>query len=254
MTPAQAQEILAAYRPGTADEHDPMFAEALAMTHTDAELRRWFQESLRFDQAVRVQVARVAAPSSVRAAILAERKIIRPVPWWQRRLNTRELAAAAVILVLGAVVALALGQRPATFNEFRREMVDQAWGPAPHVEAKVSSLDEVRNYLAAQNVSSNFTVTPTLAQAAVHGCSLLHWKGRLVPLICFSSEGKHVHLMVLDRNLFPDAPSQSPQVDQWDSWRTASWSKGDYTYVLTGLNTPGFVKKFRKDKRWDWEG
>lgn len=254
MTTAQAQEILAAYRPGTEDEHDPMFAEALEMTHTDAGLRRWFQESLRFDQAVRVQVARVAAPSSVRQAILAGHKIIRPAPWWQRRLATRELAVAAAVLIIGAIAALALGQRPVGFNDFRRQIVDQSWGSAPHVEAKVSSLDEVRRYLASHNVSSNFTVSPTLAQSTVHGCSLLHWKGRLVPLICFSSEGKHVHLMVLDRKQFPDAPSESPQMAQWDSWRTASWSKGGHTYVLTGLNTPAFVKKFRKDKRWDWEG
>ena len=254
MTTAQAKEVLAAYRPGTEDEHDPMFAEALELTHTDASLRRWFQESLRFDQAVRIQVARVAAPASVREAILTGAKIIRPTPWWRHRLAPRELAAAAALLIIGAVAALVLGQRPVSFNEFRREMVDQAWGPSPHVENKAASLDAVRHYLASQNVSTNFTVTPTLAQSEVQGCSLLHWKGRLVPLICFSSEGKHVHLMVLDRNLFPDAPATSPQVDQWDSWRTASWSKGDHTYVLTGLNTTGFVKKFRKGKRWDWEG
>jgi len=42
-------------------------------------------------------------------------------------------------------------------------------------------------------------------------------------------------------------------MDQWQAWRTASWSKDGHTYVLTGLSTPMFVKKFRKDRRWDWE-
>lgn len=254
MTKEQAKEILSAYRPGTDDENDPVFAEALKLARGNADLNAWLVESLAFDAAVHQQVARVTAPETLRQNILAAHKIIRPVPWWNPRLSTRQMAAAAAVLIAAGVATLWLKQRPAHFAEFCHEIADQSWGPAPHVEMKAANLKDVREFLASQNVSTNFTVPPVLADTKVRGCTLINWRGHQVPVICFNSEGQHLHLVVVDRNLFPDAPSQSPQTDQWQSWRTASWSKDDHSYVLTGLNTTSFVKKFRKARHWDWEG
>ena len=254
MTREQAKEILSAYRPGTDDERDPVFAEALQFARADTELNAWFTKSLAFDASMHRQVARVTAPEDLRETILAAHKIIRPMPWWNPHLSGRQMAAAAAVVIAAGVVALWLAQRPTTFAEFRREIADQSWGPAPHVEVKAASLNDVRDFLTARNVSTNFTVPPVLAQTKVRGCTLMNWQGHQVPVICFSSEGQHLHLIVVDRHLFPDAPSNVPQTDQWQSWRTASWSKDEHSYVLTGLNTPSFVKKFRKARHWDWEG
>ena len=254
MTTEQAKEILAAFRPGTDDEQDPVFAEALQMTRTNAELKEWWNDSLTFDRKMRADLARVIAPARVREAILSQHKIIRPVPWWHHRLTARQWAAAAVVALVAAVAAIWFGNRPVPFAEFRREIADQSWGASPHVEVKVSDLGAVRRSLEAQGLPSQFAVPPTLTQSGVRGYSLVHWHGREVPVICFGTEGPHVHLIVVGRNLFPDAPSTVPEMDQWQTWRTASWSHDDFSYVLTGLNTPNFVKKFRKSKRWDWEG
>ena len=253
MTKEQAKEILAVYRPGTDDERDPMFAEALELARSDRELKAWFDESTAFDRTMRTVFGQVTAPADVREAILAEHKIIRPSPWWQHKLTVREMAAAAVVLFAATLVGLWVAQRPTTFAEFRREIADQSWGPSPHVELKSKDLAEVRRFLASRQVATNFNLPPILAQSEVHGCSLMRWKGREVPVICFSSAGQHMHLMVVDRKLFPDAPTGIPEMDRWQAWRTASWSKDDHSYVLTGLSTPTFVKKFRKAKRWDWE-
>ena len=254
MTKEQAKEILAAYRPGTGDEQDPHFSEALALARTDAELTGWLAQSLAFDASMRGELARVLAPAGLRQSILAEHKIIRPVAWWNPHLTGPQMAAAAAVILAGGVAALWFTQRPASFAEFRREIADQSWGPTPHVEVPAASLNDVRGFLAAQHLSTNFTVPTVLAQSKVHGCTLMHWRGHEVPVVCFNSDGQHLHLVVVDRALFPDAPSQTPQLDQWQAWRTASWSQDDHSYVLTGLKTSAFVKKFRKDRRWDWGG
>jgi hypothetical protein len=253
MTSEQVKELLAVYRPGTEDEFDPIFAEALARTQADPVLKQWFEESMAFDQGLRAAVGQMAAPSELRTTILTRRKIIRPAHWYHRRMNGRELAAAALLLFTLTLAAFWLLQKPVSFVDFQREIADQSWGTSPHVALKSSSLGEVKSFLASHQISTNFDIPPTLAQSDVHGCSIMHWQGRRIPVLCFNSQRQHVHLLVVDRNLFPDAPSRIPQAEQWETWRTVSWSKDAQTYVLTGLSTPAFVKKFRKAGRWDWE-
>ncbi len=254
MNREQAREVLSAYRHGTDDEKDPLFAQALALARSDAELSAWLAESMAFDQAVRSELANVRAPRDLEQTILASRKIVRPEPWWNPNLGGRRLAQAAAVALVGVAAAVWFLQRPVSFAEFRREIADPSWGPTPHVEAKAASLNDVREFLANNGVETNFAVPSTLAQLKVRGCTLMHWRGHKVPALCFNSEGKHLHLVVVDRSIFPDAPTEVPQTDQWQSWRTASWSKDAHSYVLTGLSTPAFVKRFRKEKRWDWGG
>jgi hypothetical protein len=254
MTTEQAKEILAAFRPGTDDEQDPIFAEALELMRSDKDLKAWFEEARAFDQLMKVELARVPAPASVREVILASPKIIRPAPWWNPRLKGWHWAAAAAVLIFAAGLALWFGHQPVTFGEFRREIADQSWGPAPHVEHKAANMVEVRRSLDERHLPSKFPVPPILARSGVRGYTLMHWRGHEMPVLCFHSEGQHLHLTVVDRHLFPDAPLDMPEIDKWEAWRTASWSYDDFSYVLTGLNVPTFVKKFRKSKRWDWDG
>jgi len=254
MNKQQAREILSVYRPGTEDEHDPIFAEALALARTDRELKTWFEESTAFDGGLRTALARVDAPIDLREIILAGRKIIRPTPWWNYRLSGRQLAAAAALILVAALSVLWFNHRPPGFADFRREIADSSWGPSPHVEMPAASLGEVKRLLAAQHVATNFSVPPALASSDIRGCSVMHWRGHEVPVICFHSDKQHLHLVVVGRDLFQDAPAVMPQTDQWSSWRTASWTQDDYAYVLTGLKTVSFVKKFRKSGRWDWGG
>src|SRR5690349_14229916 len=99
MTPEQAKDILAVFRPGIDDKDDPLFAEALAVADTNPELNAWFTESLAFDRAMKAELGKVVAPASVRGAILAEQKIFRP-PWWEHKLTGRQWAAAAAVALL----------------------------------------------------------------------------------------------------------------------------------------------------------
>ena len=249
-----ARKILSAYRPGTNDEKDPLFAEALALARRDASLSAWLAASLAFDQSVRAELARVPAPTDLRDTILARRKIIRPAPWWNPHLSARQMAAAAAVLIALSVAALWANQRPPAFAEFRQEMGTASWGADPHVQAPAENLQDVRAFLATQGVATNFAVPPVLAQSRVRGCTLVAWRGQKVPVLCFNPEGKHLHLVVVDRTQFPDAPTETPETDRSGSARTASWSKDEHSYILNGLSTTAFVKQFRKAKRWDWGG
>ena len=140
MNTQQAREILSMYRPGTEDEHDPMFAEALALARTDRELKTWFEESTTFDRGMRAALTLVDAPIDLRDLILAERKIIRPTPWWNYRLSGRQLAAAAAVVLTAALSVLWFNHQPPGFADFRREIADSSWGPSPHVEMPAASL------------------------------------------------------------------------------------------------------------------
>jgi hypothetical protein len=255
MNRQEAQKILSAYRHGTDDEKDPLFAEALALARRDAELSAWLADSLAFDSAFRSELSHVEAPSQLEQMILAQSKIIRPRPWWNPRLSVRHVAqAAAIVVILGSVAALWAMQRPTSFAHFRREIAEGSWGSRQHVQAKAANLNDVREFLVANGVATNFALPSPLTQLKIRGCTLVKWRGYKVPALCFNSDGKHLHFIVVARTLFDDPPEEVPQTDQWESWHTASWSKDEHSYVLTGLNTSAFVKTFRKGKRWDWGG
>src|SRR5262245_4079422 len=133
MNKPEAKQILSAYRHGTDDEKDALFAEAMALARPIGALSAWLAVSLAFAKAVRGELADVKAPLGLQEMILAQGKIIRPRPWWNQHLRLRPLAAAAAaVLVTGALVGLWMKQRPVNFAEFRRDIADQSWGPAPH--------------------------------------------------------------------------------------------------------------------------
>jgi hypothetical protein len=223
------------------------------LAKADIELKAWFAQSVAFDRAVAAELSRVATPAGLKDEILAQRKIIGPVPWWGYRLSPPQLAAAAVIVLTLFVSGLWFTKRPARFADFTRDIVDRSWGGAPHLELETADIQKVRGFLAEQKAPTDFELPPILAKS-IAGCSVVHWRGQKIPVICFTSGAQHFHMMVTDRELFPDAPNQMPEIDRWDAWRTASWSKDAHTYVVTGLSSTAFFKKFRKSKHWDWEG
>lgn len=252
MNREQAKEILAAYRRGL-DDDDPHFAAALELARQDVELKQWLEQSLDFDRGVAAEVKLWSAPADLRAAILARGKIIRPVPWWHHRIAPAPLAAAAAVLFLLAFIGIAFAHRQVDFSAFRKEIVDRSWGTSPHVELNTSDVTEMQRFMAEHQVSSDFEVPPALA-SSLKGCGIVEWRGRQIPFACFASGGQHMHLVIADRELFARTPAEVPDMERWQSWRTASWSKASHTYILTGLSVSAFVKKFRNAGRWDWQG
>jgi hypothetical protein len=253
MNREELQEILAAFRPGVDDPKDPLFAEAMAAAARDPALKAWLEDSVAFDRLVAHELSQVRPPADLRDSILARSKIVRPAPWWARALSPRQFAAAACFLMALGVGALWLAERPKTFAEFRQDIAMRSWGTTPHLELATADLDQVRRFLSRHNIPADFEIPPALAES-LNGCGVVTWRGHRIPYLCGGSQGQHYHVAIAERGLFADAPPVSPQLDRWEAWRTATWSKDSYAYVVTGLSPTAFLKKFRKSKRWDWEG
>jgi hypothetical protein len=73
---SKAKQILMLYRPGTADEHDPDMAEALALLKHDPELVRWFAEHAALQEALRAKFRQLPLPFWHQAGVAPRTPII----------------------------------------------------------------------------------------------------------------------------------------------------------------------------------
>ena len=231
MNNEEAKFLLRAFRLSGQDAQDPQFQEALEQLKRDPELARWFAEERAIDSRVSAKLkAAVRPPANLKAMLLAQRKIVRPTPWW-RQPAWLATAAAACLALLGIVVVSWLKpQGQSQFAEYRDAIT----------ATKIDRLDlmsrdvaEVRRWLAQTNAHGDFVLPAGLDGKPSLGCRLLEWKGQKVSLICFELANKQVaHLLVIDRKTFSDAPADSPQFAQLGELATVSWSRGDKTYLV----------------------
>ncbi len=252
MNSQQAKQLLEVYRPGSADEADPRFGEALAQAGRDPELARWFEAQRRFDRQMEDGLKTVSAPSDLKDTILASRKIVRLGFWQQWR---PQAAAAAVIAALAIASGVMAMNRPTQFPKFRAELIQQAWNDNAHLEFESSDFLRIRQWLARQNIVTDFNLPEALHEANVVGCRIVETDGHRVPMLCLLDGGKHMHLFVLDGvQLAKLPPENSPDFEKCGGWKTASWQNGEKTYVLSGLKNQSFINKFRKAGRWAMSG
>ena len=252
MNPDETRQLLDVYRPGGADAADPQFAEALKHVERDPALAGWFGEQRGFDDAFATSLNQVPAPAELKESILAARKIIRPPLWrdWRAR-----AAVAAVVLALAvAGGVLATGQKE-YFPAFRAELIDNAWNGQTHLDVESADVLRVKQWLARQNVTAEFTLPKELHASRLLGCRIVETDGRRVPMLCLADGPKHMHLFIVDGASFTDLPAQgTPDFQKCGAWKTASWQHGGNTYVLTGMKYQTFVSKFRKSGRWTISG
>ena len=233
MNNEEAKLILQLYRPGGQDGNDPRFREALEQAQRDPVLARWFANEQALDSRISAKVkASIATPAHLKARLLAQVKIIRPVVWWKR--PALRLALAASLTVLLTVTAVwSTSERKEGFARYRTAM-------AGFVATKIDRLDlmsrdvaEVRRWLAQKESHGDLVLPAGLKGRPSLGCRLLDWKGHKVSLVCFELENKQVaHLLVVDSAAFKDAPTESPVFNQVGNVATASWSRGGKTYIV----------------------
>jgi hypothetical protein len=248
MNSQQAKTILEVWRPGGQDAGRPEFTEALRQVERDPDLARWFAEQQSFDSAMRGAVQGIPVPPALKASLVATRRLVQ-VPLWQQ--PRARLALAASVLLLGLLAALLITRSAPSFADCRRELVHEAWDGSPHVELASSDLGEIRRWLKQHHVSADFMVPTELKSLPIAGARIVEWRGRTAAMVCFAGGLRHMHLFVLDRIGFPDAPQQeAPDFDGRGIWKTASWSQDGKTYVLSGMNSLTFVRTFRKSGQW----
>jgi hypothetical protein len=248
MNSQQAKSILEVWRAGGAQARQPEVAEALRQVERDPELARWFEDQRAFDSAMTSAMKEIPVPSALRASILAANAVV-PIPFRQH--HRARWALAASLLLLAGLAALLNRGHSASFADYRREVIEEAWGDAPHLELNTSDVGQIRRWLVQHDAKGDFTIPTALRDLPVTGCRLLEWRGHKAAMICFAEGIKHTHLFVMDRVDFADMPPQgTPAFEKCGGWKTISWSQGPKTYVLSGMNYLTFVKKFRKSGHW----
>jgi hypothetical protein len=246
-----AKKTLDLYRSG--DEITSEVAEALACARTNPQLARWFAGKESFDRQLGDAVGSIPVPRDLRSSILGQRKVVFLRRWWQQPVS---YAAAALILGLVGLAGFFLSQPKQTFAEYRKTIVDESWGRAPHLDLETSDIDEVNRWVVGMNATSGPISVPSgLKDMTLRGSRTVEWKGQHIVCLCFVQGPRHMHLFVTDEHAFVDAPRQSmPDYEKCAGWKTVSWTQGERTYVLTGMNYITFLKKFRHSGHWTMDG
>jgi hypothetical protein len=240
VTRDEAKQILLLYRTRR-DLEDPEIRAAAEQAQRDPELQHWFDQHCAAQRRVRDQFAKVPVPSDLKGAILAGRKIVRPVFWHRPAL----LAAAASIAVLIGVAAL--WSRPTPFQRFdlyRSRMVSTVWREY-RMDISTNELSAIRAYLAQRGAPTNYVVPPKLEHLSVTGGGRLKFGNQPVTMLCFDrGDQQMLFLFVVSRDALKGEPGATPQVHMISRLQTASWSDRTNVYMLAGPPDPDFVVKY----------
>lgn len=241
--------------PGSSDNHDrrdPQFTAALAGREHHPKLAPSCAGQRSFDAVMVSTLHNIPVPPGLRESILANRNALELSPRKGWRVG---LAVAASIALSAVAIGIWVKQRARDFADYREEIIESSWNNSAHVDLAASDLKYIRNWLSQQKAEANFSLPAGLTDMPVRGCRVFDWHGRKVSFICFVDGLKHLHLFVTDGQKLPDGPvPDSPTFEQCGGWKTASWSQGGKTYVLTGMSYVSFVKRFRKSGQWNLTG
>jgi hypothetical protein len=241
----QAKEILKLYRPDSGDEIDPQIAQALERVKRDPELARWFEQHCALCVALRGKFRQIAVPSDLKEKILAGRTVPSGGVLWWKRPRAWLAAAAALLLLVGLATWWLRPREDDSFSAYRDRMVRTALRQYT-LSMVTNDLDQIRQFLTANQAHGDFRLTAGLAQLPGDGCAILSWHGRRVSLVCFDLGGhRDLFLFVINRSALPDAPATpTPELVKVKKLLTASWSVDDKTYILAGLGDEEFLRKF----------
>lgn len=253
----EAKLLLQACRPNGADDASPVFAEALALTERDPELKTWWKTQREFDLKVAGKLSGVAVPDSLRATILAGRKIERMtprfhLPYW--------LAAAAVIMLCAG---LGFHYWPSSATQAPAgALASHPFPPPPQIghhdyetgvfaflQSDDSTLgmmspdhSRVASWLKQQHSPTGMIPSKMETLPSV-GCQTFAVHGHVVSLICFTLEGGGVaHLFTIENKALADPPGHAPQFMKMGTWAMASWSDSGHTYLLATQAGPDMLR------------
>ena len=247
MNREQAREILGFFRPGSVDEHDSDFAEALAFARSDAGLGVWLDEHCASYETIRSRMRQIAVPTGLKEQILAEQRspsniVALPKSSWLKPV----LAVAAIMILLLSISSLWPPRSTDHFSTYRNRMVGTAlrlYG----MDLETNDLSQVRTYLAQKNAPADYVLPDALANRECVGCVVLQWQDRPVSMLCFRTgrplapgEKSDLFLFVTARNSFSES---SLSVKRVNKLVTASWTEGDKLYLLA---THGDEESLRK--------
>jgi hypothetical protein len=261
MNSEQAKNILALFRPGTADRNDPGFQAALESARPyappaqgqdkpDPALARWFQDHCSSYLSIRDKFVNIPVPQGL------EEKILAGVPPYDRRVvefPTRVFLRAAAVLVLCVAVAALFWRshgRQDDFRIYRSRMARTALQSYGMV--KSHDLQMINLFFAAHDAPADYVLPEGIARARPVGCAVVQWQGRPVSMLCFRSgqplppgQESDLWLFVVDKSSVRNGPpARPPVIAQVNRLTTAAWSQDGKTYILAGAGDEEFLRKY----------
>jgi hypothetical protein len=246
VTSAEAKQVLLLYRPGTADATDPQMTEALALAGQDAELGRWFEQHRAFQKAMQAKLRQIEVPAHLKASLLirgAAQPVHIPVhAWW--RSPVWLTAAVAVLLLLGLAGVWLKPGTPDRFANYQTRMVSEALREY-RMDLVTNDMRQIRQFMASRGAPADYDLTQGLEHLHLTGGGRLTWRSHPVTMVCFDRGDKQMlFLFVMKQSAVKDPPPTTPQLAKVRQMLTASWTRGDNTYVLAGPEEADFVKKY----------
>jgi len=241
MTTEQAKQLLFLYRPSV-DAGNAEFAEAIALTQDERELRSWFEQHCAAQTALRDQFRDLPVPPDLAAEILARQRVVVPTFW--RQPAWLAAAAAAIVLALGLV--LYVWQRPHIpdrFTDFRARMVRDATSRY-RMDVMTPDLAVLQQFLGTNGAPVDFVVPDELRDLTLTGGGLQRWRGQKVSMACFDRGDKQMlFLFVVNRAAVKAPPPPTPRVEKVNKLLTASWTRGEWAYLMAGPETSSVFQK-----------
>jgi hypothetical protein len=232
--------LLQAIRPGTEDERDPLFVEAIEAVRKDPVLASWWEEQKKFDARISEAVAAESPPEGLRKSINRHRDLPGevdndPGPN-HRRWSTAKRAGVGVIAA-AAVVMTALFLLPRQGAVKMESFVDMVAHLNQTKSIRLALLDAnpaiLREWLAANGAPHDFVLPQGLWDKPSLGCQKFDINGTKAALICFLvGENQIVHLFVMDQSSLANAPGSKPRFEATGGTEMAMWSENGKTYIL----------------------
>lgn len=242
MTRDEAKNVLLRYRPDQPGELDIETQAALELARQDPELNEWWQHHSRFQRAVQAKLRSVPVPAGLKERLLAERKVVRPAVWTNRRAWL--LAAAACGVLLAVVGFWPRSSSPDGFANFQSRMVSTALRQY-RMDVVTPEMPRVRDFLASRGAPADYEVTPGLEKLKLTGGGVLTWRSQPVSMVCFDrGDNQMLYLFVADQKAIRNPPGERPEVERVRDLIAVSWRSGGKVYVLAGPEEGDFARKY----------
>ncbi|HUL51058.1 MAG TPA: hypothetical protein VLU94_00595 [Candidatus Nitrosotalea sp.] len=245
MNSEQAKETLLLFRPNSSDSSDPEFAEALGRLKDDAELRRWFEDHCARQAVIRDRLRQIPVPSDLQQTIVEEITRRRTIVFWRRPFVQGLAAAAAILLVATISHFWPRPNRSGTFTALQNQMVRRVQRGYV-MDMWTNNVAEIRQYLASNHAHTNYFVPVSLGKLPAEGCAVFSWHKKPVSLVCYKlGIGSDLYFFIVNRTDVLDPPqSDQPQFTQIGRFVSASWSRGDKTYILAGRGDEALIRSY----------
>jgi len=205
-----------------------------------------------FDKIIREKLETSRVPKHLKSDLLRQTRAHPPRRFTSVRLRqVLSLGALAAIVMVSLVLSrfVTPPKHPDDFNLLRAELSGWLAEGGRSLDSAGSPPTALHFNSARPTTALGGLPVPTMLKGRrIVDCRILEWRGHKVGLLCFSEESKAftgvIHVMVTTNKGLLAPPPSKPVLHMDDRGLTASWSEGEFTYVLAGPETESQLRDF----------